>query len=174
MTDVRNKNGMNYSAVLMNGMANSITVYSKPLHQHSSTEPKTGVLRDGFCRVPPEDSGNHSVAGIITEQFLDFTAAQGNDLRKQVGLKGGQKWCLCASRWKQAFDARDGPQDSKVPRVMLHATNEKALDVVGFKDLKAFAGEPKANNASKSPQPPLDHPESRFKPGQPGGKEPKA
>ena len=53
----------------------------------------TGFKRNGFCDVPPEDSGNHSVAATVTDEFLDFSAAHGNDLRKQVGLKGGQKWC---------------------------------------------------------------------------------
>ena len=110
----------------------------------------------------------------MTDQFLDFTASQGNDLRKQVGLQGGQKWCLCAHRWKEAYDARDGPSDPKVPKVALHATSEKALDIVGFKDLKAFAAEPEAANASTHAQVPSDHPESAIKPGGPGGKEPRA
>lgn len=148
-------------------------MYGKPLHQHS-TSPPTGVARDGFCRVPESDTGNHSVAGLVTEQFLDFTASQGNDLRKQVGLKGGQRWCLCASRWKEAFDAREGPSDPKVPKVMLHATNQRALDIVGFKDLKAFAKEGDID-ASRSVTHPVDHPESAVRPSKEiGGKEPRA
>lgn len=55
-------------------------------------------------------------AAIVTEQFLDFSASRGNDLRKQAGLKGGQKWCLCANRWKEAFDARKGDEDPVVPK----------------------------------------------------------
>ena len=148
-------------------------VYSKPLHQFS-TSPLTGFSRDGFCRAPEADGGNHSVAGVVTEQFLDFTASQGNDLRKQVGLSGGQKWCLCAHRWKEAFDARDGPEDPKVPKVKLDATDVRALDVVGFKDLKSFAREQDVD-ASMTVKEPKDHPESNIKPSKEiGGKEPKA
>lgn len=76
----------------------------------------TGYKRDGYCRTGPDDAGNHSVAAIVTKQFLDFSAKQGNDLRKQANLKGGEKWCLCAGRWKEAYDARDGEDDPKVPK----------------------------------------------------------
>lgn len=101
----------------------SRAVYNKPLQHLSSDSPNkdrpaTGHFRDGYCDSPPEDTGNHSVAGLLTDEFLDFSASQGNDLRKQVpGLKGGFKWCLCAHRWKEAFDAAQGNvSDPRVPK----------------------------------------------------------
>ena len=75
----------------------------------------TGFYRDGYCRVGPEDPGNHSVAGLLTDEFLDFTASRGNNLRA-AGLTAGCKWCLCASRWKEAMDAAKGEGDPVVPK----------------------------------------------------------
>lgn len=73
-----------------------------------SKQPMTGFYRDGYCRVGASDGGNHAVAGIVTEEFLDYSASHGNDLRV-VGLSEGCKWCLCAGRWKEALDAfKDG------------------------------------------------------------------
>lgn len=101
----------------------------------------TGYLRNGYCEVPASDFGNHSVAAEVTEEFLDFTARQGNDLRPIGGMKGGCKWCLCASRWLEAFEARgrEGAGDKIVPKIFLNATNEKALGKINLEDLKAFA-----------------------------------
>lgn len=114
-----------------------VAVFKQPLALHS-TQPLTGFTRTGYCEVPPSDAGNHAVAAIVSNDFLDFSAARGNDLR-QVGLTDGCKWCLCLSRWKEAFDARTGPHDKKVPKVVLKATNEKALRGVSLNDLKQFA-----------------------------------
>ncbi|CBX97906.1 hypothetical protein LEMA_P093150.1 [Plenodomus lingam JN3] len=75
---------------------------------------------------------------ILTNEFLDFSAARGNNLR-QAGLTEGCKWCLCVSRWKEAFEARTGPGDKKVPRVVLAATNERALEKVKVEELRGFA-----------------------------------
>lgn len=97
--------------------------------------PKTGFYRDGFCRTGPEDVGTHVVCAIMTEEFLVYTKAQGNDLSTPIpmyqfpGLKPGDKWCLCASRWKQAYKA------GKAPEVDLEATHEKALEIVDFEML---------------------------------------
>jgi len=121
-------------------------VYGGPLHQFSM-QPPTGFFRDGFCRTGATDSGNHSVAATLSEEFLDFTAARGNDLRGGLGLRGGQKWCLCASRWLEAMRAASGPGDAKVPRVSLHATAQEAIDVVEFKDLKRWALEAETSGA---------------------------
>ncbi|GMN07693.1 DUF2237 domain-containing protein [Croceitalea sp. MTPC5] len=94
--------------------------------------PKTGFYRDGFCRTGPEDVGTHVVCAIMTEEFLGYTKAQGNDLSTPVpiyqfpGLQPGDKWCLCASRWKQAYKA------GKAPEVILEATHEKALQLIEF------------------------------------------
>jgi len=98
-------------------------------------QPKTGFYRDGFCRTGPEDVGTHVVCAIMTEEFLVYTKAQGNDLSTPIplyrfpGLKPGDKWCLCASRWKQAYKA------GKAPEVDLEATHEKALQIIDFEML---------------------------------------
>ncbi|KAK8187492.1 uncharacterized protein BKA78DRAFT_255136, partial [Phyllosticta capitalensis] len=114
------------------------TVLKQPLALHS-LNPRTGFLRDGYCRVPPGDFGHHSVAGVVTDEFLDFTAARGNDLRAIPGMQAGCKWCLCASRWLEAFRERERLGDSVVPRVRLEATSEKALEKVRLEDLSMFA-----------------------------------
>ena len=125
----------------------------------------TGYKRDGYCRTGPDDPGNHSVAGIVTDEFLEFSASQGNDLRKQAGLQGkphgtrpsdpgpddalaGSKWCLCASRWKEAMEANKSGRLSNngVPRVFLHATGKSALDSLSMSDLREFAAEGEAPN----------------------------
>jgi len=85
------------------------------------------------------------VAAEVSEEFLDFSAKQGNDLRP-AGLSGGCKWCLCASRWLEAFQAREQYGDKIVPRVFLEATNEKALNKVKLEDLKKFAADGFAAN----------------------------
>ncbi|KAF2853487.1 hypothetical protein T440DRAFT_496931 [Plenodomus tracheiphilus IPT5] len=118
-------------------MSSGKNVFGQPLSLHS-TKPLTGYTRTGYCEAPKSDAGNHSIAGILTNEFLDFSAARGNDLR-QVGLTDGCKWCLCVSRWKEAFDARTGGDDKKVPKVVLKATNERALEKVGIDELKGFA-----------------------------------
>ncbi|WPG98864.1 Hypothetical protein R9X50_00166200 [Acrodontium crateriforme] len=121
-------------------MSRSLNVLKKPLALHS-TSPMTGFTRTGYCEVPGSDFGNHAVAGIMTEEFLDFTARQGNDLRSIGGMKARCKWCLCASRWLEAFEARGREKDGDkiVPKVVLAATNEAALRKVGLEDLKKFA-----------------------------------
>ena len=119
----------------------SLTVLKQPLAFFSSSPP-TGFTRSGYCEVPASDFGNHAVAAEVTEEFLDYTAAQGNDLRI-AGLKGGCKWCLCASRWLEAFQARKGDDDKVVPKVFLESTHEKALNKVDFEDLKKFAADKK-------------------------------
>ncbi|EGP88482.1 uncharacterized protein MYCGRDRAFT_39970, partial [Zymoseptoria tritici IPO323] len=115
-------------------------VFKQPLSLHS-TSPMTGFLRNGYCEVPSSDFGNHAVAAEVTEEFLTFSAAQGNDLRVIPGMKAGCKWCLCASRWLEAFEARGREKDGDkiVPKVWLKATNEKALGKINLEDLKAFA-----------------------------------
>ena len=91
--------------------------------------------------MPASDFGNHSVAAEVTEEFLDFTARQGNDLRGIGGMKAGCKWCLCASRWFEAFDARGREKEGEkiVPKIFLNATNEKALGKINLEDLKKYA-----------------------------------
>ncbi|MEM0911950.1 MAG: DUF2237 domain-containing protein [Pseudomonadota bacterium] len=114
-------------------MANEKNVYGKPLHLCCGN---TGFTREGFCYVPFSDYGNHSVCAIVTDEFLAYSKSVGNDLSTPnpqydfPGLKEGDKWCLCASRWQQALSA------GVAPRVQLSATNMKALDVIKLSDLE--------------------------------------
>ena len=98
----------------MSSSSKSLNVFKKPLAIHS-TNPMTGFLRNGYCDVPASDYGNHAVAAEVSEEFLDFTAQRGNDLRP-VGLKGGCKWCLCVNRWREAFEAKGQYGDKIVPK----------------------------------------------------------
>ncbi|KEF54559.1 uncharacterized protein A1O9_09001 [Exophiala aquamarina CBS 119918] len=112
-----------------------------------SKEPSTGFYRDGYCRTGPEDKGNHSVGATVNKDFLDFTNSRGNNLR-EAGVKDGMKWCLCASRWKEAFDAaqRGDFAPSAVPKVHLHASHEGALRDIKYSDLKQYAAQTEATN----------------------------
>ena len=117
------------------------SVFKQPL-SFFSNRPTTGFHRDGYCRTGAADFGNHAVAGIVTEDFLDYTASQGNDLRI-AGLSEGCKWCLCTSRWLEAFSAfKDGRiGKNAVPKVQLSATEETALRKVDLDTFKQFAAE---------------------------------
>lgn len=122
---------------------NNFNVFKKPLALFSQ-KPMTGFYRDGYCRVGPEDGGNHAVAGVLTKEFLDFSASRGNNLRS-IGLEPGCKWCLCTARWKEAMEAAKGQSDPVVPKVFLHATDESALkNGITMESLKKFAAEPEA------------------------------
>lgn len=95
-----------------------------------SSDPPTGFFRDGCCATGPDDVGSHTVCAIVTAEFLRFGKIAGNDLstpRPQWGFAGlspGDRWCLCATRWLQAYNA------GCAPRVVLAATHERALEVV--------------------------------------------
>ncbi len=99
----------------------------------------TGFYRDGCCHTGPADQGRHVVCAVMTEEFLAFTKAQGNDLSTPrpeyhfPGLKPGDHWCLCALRWREAHEA------GVAPLVVLEATHEKVLDYVRMEDLVAKA-----------------------------------
>ncbi|OTB00339.1 hypothetical protein M426DRAFT_66115 [Hypoxylon sp. CI-4A] len=117
-----------------------ITVFKQPLKLFSQ-QPMTGFFRDGYCHTGGNvDPGNHAVAGIVTDEFLDFLASRGNDLRS-VGLKGGCKWCLCTARWLEAYQAyRSGKvTNTGVPRVDLDATEDSALGMVDMETFRQFA-----------------------------------
>lgn len=92
-----NQQPLHSHAATTASMSKSLNVFKKPLALHS-TQPMTGFLRNGYCEVPAADYGNHSVAAEVTDEFLDFSAKQGNDLRPIPGMQGGCKWCLCVSR----------------------------------------------------------------------------
>ncbi len=104
-----------------------------------SYAPLTGYLRDGCCQTLPDDTGLHLVCARVTQAFLDFSVAQGNDLvtpRPEYrfrGLKPGDRWCLCASRWLQAYEA------GVAPPVALESTHERALDIIPLDALKSCA-----------------------------------
>ena len=95
-------------------------------------KPLTGFYRDGYCRTGPGDTGSHVVCAIMTEEFLKFTRSRGNDLSTPLpyfnfpGLRPGDQWCLCASRWREAYLA------GVAPPVILEATHKKALDILEF------------------------------------------
>ena len=99
------------------------------------TNPVTGYFRDGFCRTDQGDQGRHVVACIVDERFLDYSQRVGNDLSSPnpmynfPGLKPGDRWCVCALRWKEAFE------DGFAPKVVLEATHEKSLDYIQLEDL---------------------------------------
>lgn len=101
------------------------------------TSPMTGFYRNGKCDTGPNDSGVHVVCAQVTEEFLSFTKNSGNDLSTPSsnfpGLKPGDKWCLCASRWQEALDA------GFAPPVILSATHVSALEYVSLEDLKKHA-----------------------------------
>ena len=104
-----------------------------------SLSPRTGWYRDGCCNTVREDIGSHTVCVVMTSAFLDFSKSHGNDLStpmpelKFPGLKPGDRWCLCAPRWQEAFAA------SQAPRVALRATHQGALAYCSLADLKRFA-----------------------------------
>lgn len=128
--------------------SNPLNVFRQPLALFSR-QPMTGFHRDGYCRTGAADFGNHAVAGIVSEKFLDFTAEQGNDLRV-AGLSEGCKWCLCTSRWLEAFSAyKDGKITKEaVPQVQLSATEESALRKIDLEDLKEFAVKEESTNGA--------------------------
>ncbi len=113
-------------------------VLGKPLELCCS-QPKTGFYRDGYCHTGPEDRGVHTVCALMTEDFLAFSKARGNDLSTPKpewhfpGLKPGDCWCLCASRWQEALEA------GCAPKVKLSATHERTLQVASLKDLAEHA-----------------------------------
>lgn len=118
--------------------AEAKNVLGRPLAT-CSNDPKTGFFRDGCCHTGPADRGLHVVCAVMTEAFLEYTRARGNDLstpRPQFGFPGlrpGDRWCLCASRWQEALEA------GVPPKVDLEATHERALTVVALADLAQHA-----------------------------------
>lgn len=101
-------------------------------------DPLTGFERDGFCRTGPMDRGNHSICAIMTKAFLEFSKERGNDLSSPnlaagfPGLKPGDKWCMCAGRWQEAFEA------GVAPPVELSSCHQSALEEVSLYDLRTM------------------------------------
>jgi uncharacterized protein (DUF2237 family) len=119
-------------------MADATNVLGGPL-EPCSVEPRTGFYRDGCCNTGPEDLGLHVICTQVTTEFLEFSAEHGNDLSTPMpefgfpGLKPGDRWCVCAGRWREALDA------GVAPPVVLVATHEETLAVVTLDDLKQHA-----------------------------------
>ena len=115
-----------------------LNVLGEPL-ANCSNAPLTGFYRDGCCRTGPADLGSHVVCIQATAEFLEFSKSRGNDLSTPVddfgfpGLKPGDRWCLCALRWKEALEA------GHAPRVVLTSTHEAVLNYVNLSDLKPYA-----------------------------------
>jgi uncharacterized protein (DUF2237 family) len=104
-----------------------------------STSPLTGFYRDGCCNTGPEDVGLHVVCTQVTAAFLDFARSRGNDLVTPVpafgfpGLKPGDRWCVCAATWREAYEA------GVASPVFLAATHEETLAVIPLSALKEHA-----------------------------------
>ena len=118
----------------------SVNVFDEPL-QPCSEEPLTGFFRDGCCNTNEQDVGSHTICIEVTKDFLEYSRFRGNDLSTPMpeygfpGLVPGNRWCLCAARWKEAYD-----QDM-APRVHLTRTHKKALEIVSLKILRQFAAD---------------------------------
>ena len=116
----------------------SRNVLGEPL-QPCCTANSTGFFRDGHCRTDSQDMGRHVVCAVVTDAFLEFSKQRGNDLKTPMphfdfpGLNDGDRWCLCATRWREAMEA------GVAPPVDLAATEESALMVVTIEQLRAHA-----------------------------------
>lgn len=119
-------------------MAGGKNVLGKPL-QPCSLDPLTGWYRNGCCDTGPGDFGLHTVCVQATEEFLAFSKSVGNDLSTPMpeyefpGLKAGDRWCLCAARWKEAYDA------GMAPAVILASTHISTLEFASLEELKEYA-----------------------------------
>lgn len=115
-------------------------VLGEPL-QPCGFDPDTGFYRDGCCNTGPEDRGSHTVCVSVTDEFLSFSAARGNDLSTAMpaygfpGLKEGDRWCLCASRWMESYQA------GVAPRVFVQSTHERALELIPLEALTSKAAD---------------------------------
>ncbi|MEM6731307.1 MAG: DUF2237 domain-containing protein [Myxococcota bacterium] len=113
-----------------------MNVLDAPL-ETCSLDPLTGYFRTGRCETGPTDRGVHVVCAAVTEEFLTFTKAQGNDLSSArgsfPGLRPRDRWCLCASRWEEAR------ANGVAPEVVLEATDSAALRVLELEALKRHA-----------------------------------
>lgn len=116
----------------------ALNVLGEPL-EHCCDKPITGFFRDGFCHTDAQDQGVHTVCAQMSEEFLAFSKARGNDLstpRPEFGFPGlqpGDYWCLCAARWAEALAA------DCAPLVKLSSCHERTLSLVNLADLKAYA-----------------------------------
>lgn len=119
-------------------MDESNNVFGEAL-ETCSEKPITGFFRDGCCNTSEEDLGSHTVCVEVTEDFLEYSRFRGNDLTTPMpdygfpGLEPGDRWCLCAARWLEAY------HQGMAPRVLLRRTHQKALDIVPMEFLREYA-----------------------------------
>lgn len=119
-------------------MMESLNVFGESL-ESCGDDPVTGFFRDGCCNTSGQDFGSHTVCVALTDEFLQYSKSRGNDLTTPIpaygfpGLKEGQRWCLCASRWREAQEA------GKAPRVYLRRTHQRALETVPMDVLRRYA-----------------------------------
>jgi uncharacterized protein (DUF2237 family) len=118
----------------------SLNVFGEPL-ESCSDNPLTGFFRDGCCNTSDDDVGSHTVCVQVTQEFLEFSRFRGNDLSTPhpefgfPGLSPGDRWCLCAARWREAHEA------GMAPRVYLRATHQLALEIVPLSLMRSFAAD---------------------------------
>ncbi|MEC9313785.1 MAG: DUF2237 domain-containing protein [Pseudomonadota bacterium] len=118
----------------------SLNVFGEPL-QTCSEEPLTGFYRDGCCNTSDADYGQHTVCVQVNQAFLEYSRFRGNDLTTPMeefgfpGLKEGDRWCLCAVRWLEAYE------HNMAPRVYLAGTHQRATEIIPLDLLKEFAAD---------------------------------
>ena len=121
-------------------MDDSINVFGEAL-ETCSEDPVTGFFRDGCCNTSDDDLGSHTVCVEVTDKFLEYSRFRGNDLSTPMpqygfpGLKEGDRWCLCAARWLEAY------QQGMAPRVFLRRTHQRALEIAPLELLREFAAD---------------------------------
>lgn len=121
----------------MHPIHNALNVFNEPLLL-CGADPMTGVYRDGCCNTGANDRGTHTVCAVVTNEFLEFSKGRGNDLTMDYpptnfkGLVEGDKWCLCVSRWVEAYQA------NVAPPIILKATHFKTLEYISLEELFKF------------------------------------
>ena len=122
----------------VNELEESVNVFGEPL-ELCSEKPLAGFFRDGCCNTSEQDIGMHTVCVQVTKEFLEFSRSQGNDLstpRPEMnfpGLNAGDRWCLCATRWLEAYE------QGMAPKVYLMKTHKRSLDIIPLKLLQQYA-----------------------------------
>ena len=115
-----------------------LNIFNEPL-EPCSFDPVTGFFRSGCCETSEQDTGSHTVCAIMTEEFLKFSKSKGNDLSSPVpafdfpGLNSGDRWCLCAARWLEAYEA------GSAPSIIARATHRRALEIIPMEAMKEFS-----------------------------------
>ena len=115
-----------------------LNIFNEPL-EACSFDPVTGFFRSGCCETSEQDTGSHTVCAIMTEEFLKFSKSKGNDLSTPVpafdfpGLNSGDRWCLCAARWLEAYEA------GSAPSIIARATHKRALEIIPIEVMKEFS-----------------------------------